>query len=833
VVWRLHPLEPIAMAHSSAASAFGGISSPLPVTSSFMRTGTAATAPSVPSPSPFESIPRANDGKVFVNKTVYDKHSPLYWLRMFIQASILLPIRIGITIVLLILIVMVAYAGTAGMSKLDLEMPMPLWRRILLFPLRIIVRVELAILSFWWVETKGTLAPRSRAPIIVSNHVGFVEPMLLMAVTGASPLTAAENNNIPFISPIFVALQSIWVEREKVATKGSSSGPTSTAAPQLAISSPGLAPAATAAAGGAGALVNGVTPMNTHGEGILGPGGATPAALIPDDDAPVAGGATAVSVASPTPFLKREAKTATGEPSGTAFDPSRQLTAKEIAALDINQKLAYRAKDNDYPHLLIFPEGTTTNTDALLSFKAGAFRPFAPIQPVAVKYPNRYYDPSWVSEGKGLYGIILSLLTQLFSRVQVHYLPPVDPLQSEIDAGPGEGAQRFADRVQRIMARALNGTATGFSYEDIMLSLVAVASKHPIRPTKERHYPVPLSVIEFNALRPAVKPDVLALRRYLKRFIALDGVQRKGVLDFDQFVKFFTTPGMTLSSSASSSSPSAIDRSISSSSVSVAIGGADVAASSSSFVTEVQRRLFASVAIKLGTASPSSPTDGNSSSSNNNNSTTTGHTAITVSGIGSPSSPSAPLSLSRESSSGSASNTTHVAAVGASFRQLAILLTVLEERGQQGFIDAVRAIFLSLSSSSLPAADGLNKGRSSSTGSHGGEDAAFVSRKDFEAFCAVMSPVVASMVASVNASAPTSACWTYAAATNGDESEGTLHWPAFASWAQTNFSNLSTPPAFPAAPLNPFIVAFKKVFLGYSRWEDHVGPKDEWTHKRK
>lgn len=45
-----------------------------------------------------------------------------------------------------------------------------------------------------------------------------------------------------------------------------------------------------------------------------------------------------------------------------------------------------------WPQFLIFPEGTTTNRKALISFKAGGFIPAMPVQPVVLRYPDE-----WVS----------------------------------------------------------------------------------------------------------------------------------------------------------------------------------------------------------------------------------------------------------------------------------------------------------------------------------------------------------------------------------------------------------------------------------------------------
>ena len=59
------------------------------------------------------------------------------------------------------------------------------------------------------------------------------------------------------------------------------------------------------------------------------------------------------------------------------------------------EKIAARAKDPRFGRVLIFPEGTCGNGDAVLQFKTGAFKPGLPVQPVTVEYPFLYFDVSW------------------------------------------------------------------------------------------------------------------------------------------------------------------------------------------------------------------------------------------------------------------------------------------------------------------------------------------------------------------------------------------------------------------------------------------------------
>uniref|UniRef100_A0A3Q2PS12 Lysophosphatidylcholine acyltransferase 1 n=1 Tax=Fundulus heteroclitus TaxID=8078 RepID=A0A3Q2PS12_FUNHE len=60
---------------------------------------------------------------------------------------------------------------------------------------------------------------------------------------------------------------------------------------------------------------------------------------------------------------------------------SRRKTVEEIKR---------RAQSGgSWPQIMIFPEGTCTNRSGLILFKAGAFIPGLPVQPVVLRYPNK------------------------------------------------------------------------------------------------------------------------------------------------------------------------------------------------------------------------------------------------------------------------------------------------------------------------------------------------------------------------------------------------------------------------------------------------------------
>ena len=75
-------------------------------------------------------------------------------------------------------------------------------------------------------------------------------------------------------------------------------------------------------------------------------------------------------------------------------DPnSRQNTVKEI----VRRTNLHNHPDEAerWPQLLIFPEGSTSNRKALMSFKLGAFYSSKPVQPVLIRYPNRVDTVTW------------------------------------------------------------------------------------------------------------------------------------------------------------------------------------------------------------------------------------------------------------------------------------------------------------------------------------------------------------------------------------------------------------------------------------------------------
>ena len=153
-------------------------------------------------------------------------------------------------------------------------------------------------IGFLWIPTSGKCAPRSEAPIVVSNHVSFsgalsfptlrwltgahmcplgADPIALMAQLLASAVAAAEFKNLPGFGFLMAGTQCIFVDRK---------------------------------------------------------------------------------------------------------DPNSRALTREA--------LLSRAGDDRWPRVLMFPEATTTNQEALLRFKPGAFVAGLPVQPVVIRQPFQF-----------------------------------------------------------------------------------------------------------------------------------------------------------------------------------------------------------------------------------------------------------------------------------------------------------------------------------------------------------------------------------------------------------------------------------------------------------
>ncbi|XP_028256306.1 lysophosphatidylcholine acyltransferase 1 [Parambassis ranga] len=156
---------------------------------------------------------------------------------------------------------------------------------------------------------------------------------------------------------------------------------------------------------------------------------------------------------------------------------SRRKTVEEIKR---------RAQsEGKWPQIMIFPEGTCTNRSGLILFKAGAFIPALPVQPVILRYPNKLDTVSWTWQGPGAFKILWLTLCQPHNSMEIEYLPIYTPSNEE-----KENPALFANNVRELMAKALELPLTDLSFDDREIIL----SKGPLC---IHNYS---SLLEFNQL---------------------------------------------------------------------------------------------------------------------------------------------------------------------------------------------------------------------------------------------------------------------------------------------------------------------------------------------
>ncbi|XP_052900645.1 lysophosphatidylcholine acyltransferase-like isoform X2 [Anopheles moucheti] len=167
-------------------------------------------------------------------------------------------------------------------------------------------------------------------------------------------------------------------------------------------------------------------------------------------------------------------------------DPhSRQTTIREIIQR-ANSK-------EDWPQILIFPEGTCTNRTSLIKFKPGAFYPAVPIQPVLMRYPNKIDTVTWTWEGPNAIQLLWRTLTQFHTFCEIEFLPVYYPNEAE-KANP----KLYADNVRMLMAKALDIPISDYTFDDCkMMTFV-----------KNVGMPHPAAIADVEKLRETLRIDV-------------------------------------------------------------------------------------------------------------------------------------------------------------------------------------------------------------------------------------------------------------------------------------------------------------------------------------
>ncbi|OVA00153.1 EF-hand domain [Macleaya cordata] len=95
----------------------------------------------------------------------------------------------------------------------DKQNPMPKWRCRVLAVTRLCSRTILFSFGYHWIRRKGKPAPREIAPIVVSNHVSYIEPIFFFYELFPTMVAAESHDSLPFVGTIIRAMQVIYVNR--------------------------------------------------------------------------------------------------------------------------------------------------------------------------------------------------------------------------------------------------------------------------------------------------------------------------------------------------------------------------------------------------------------------------------------------------------------------------------------------------------------------------------------------------------------------------------------------------------------------------------------------
>lgn len=132
------------------------------------------------------------------------------WLKIVVLSPIAL-----LRLVLFGLCLMVGYMATvvALHGWKDKDNPMPKWRCRLMWVTRISARWILFSFGYQWINRKGRPAPREIAPIVVSNHVSYIDPIFFFYELFPTIVASESHDSMPFVGTIIRAMQVIYVNR--------------------------------------------------------------------------------------------------------------------------------------------------------------------------------------------------------------------------------------------------------------------------------------------------------------------------------------------------------------------------------------------------------------------------------------------------------------------------------------------------------------------------------------------------------------------------------------------------------------------------------------------
>lgn len=121
----------------------------------------------------------------------------------------------------------------------------------------------------------------------------------------------------------------------------------------------------------------------------------------------------------------------------------------------VQQLLRDHVADGSKEPMLVFPEGTCTNSQYCIMFKKGSFELGATVYPIAMRYRHRFGDPFWNSQTTSFPRHLFDLTTSWAVVCDVYYMEPETMKQ-------GENAVQFANRVKKLICERAGLTSVNW-----------------------------------------------------------------------------------------------------------------------------------------------------------------------------------------------------------------------------------------------------------------------------------------------------------------------------------------------------------------------------------
>ncbi|CAD8049010.1 unnamed protein product [Paramecium sonneborni] len=142
--------------------------------------------------------------------------------------------------------------------------------------------------------------------------------------------------------------------------------------------------------------------------------------------------------------------------------------SRQKCITDLAERVKQINQGEQYPPVIIFPEGTTTNGEFLIPFKRGAFDPLLPVKICCLKYSKRRFHP--VMDVIGIGYMTLFTLNQFLNEVEIiEFQGLFDPTYLNLQNYPQEQrGEIYAEACRKVMAQALGINLIEATFRDSM-----------------------------------------------------------------------------------------------------------------------------------------------------------------------------------------------------------------------------------------------------------------------------------------------------------------------------------------------------------------------------